>query len=114
WISSTISGVCGRLVYCHAVRLERCAFVCGRHAAPTCARAACSNFHSQDRGKISAWSWVPSYLPYDLLLFLLCSRADVSISSGFPRGVGFFGNPSLMDMRPGRLLIVSTTDESAH
>src|SRR5205823_13908210 len=114
WISSSIFGVYGLLSYRHAVRLERCAFVCGRHAARTCAKAACSNSHSQGQAAVSVWSWVPLFLPYDLLLFLLCSRADVSLSSGFPRGVCFFGNPCLMDIRPGRLLIVSTSDESAH
>src|SRR5690242_20300 len=58
WTSSTVFGVCGLLVGCHVVRLERCAFGCGRHAAQTCARAACSSFHSQ--GEACPVPWVPS------------------------------------------------------
>ena len=42
-----------------------------------------------------ACSWVPSYLPYYLCLFLPYDRAYVSISNGFPIGVGFLGNPAL-------------------
>ena len=76
---------------------DRCVFVCDKHAARTCARAACSNSHSQDQA--GAWSWVPSYLPYSSLLFIPDRRAYVSISSGFPAGFGFLGNPSLKCMR---------------
>ena len=63
-----------------------------RHGAP-----ACSNFHSQDQAV--AWSWVPSFLPYDSLLFIPDRRAYVSISSSFPAGFGFLGNPSLKGIR---------------
>ncbi len=56
--------------------------------------------------------WVPSYLAYDLCLFLPWVRAYVSVSNGFPIGVGDFSNPALKRLRSGHLLVVSTTNES--
>lgn len=47
----------------------------------------------------SSGGLVPAFLPYDSSLFLPDHRADVSISTGFPSGVGFFGNPALKGMR---------------
>lgn len=95
--SSEVFGVCGLLVCCHVGWLERFSFVCGTHAALVCARATCANSHSQHQA--GAWCWVPSFLPYDSLLFLPDHRADVSVSPGFPSGVGFFGNPALKGLR---------------
>ncbi len=97
WISPVTSEVCGRLGYCHVDWLERCAFgVCTR-VAQTYARATCANSHSQDQ--VVAFSWVPSSLTSDLCLFLPDHRPHVSISSGFPRGVGFLGNPAHKSLR---------------
>ena len=63
-----------------------------RHGAPTC-----SNSHSQDQAW--AWSWVPSFLPYLSHLFIPDHRAYVSVSSSFPAGFSFLGNPTLKGMR---------------
>ncbi|SRR5216683_796924 len=110
WISSATSEVCGRLGYYHADWLERCAFGVCTPAAQTYARAACANSHSQDQAR--ACFWVPSSLTSDLCLFLPGHRPHVSISSGFPKGVGFLGNPARHPHPGGSLLIRSTTDES--
>jgi hypothetical protein len=110
WISSATSEVCGRLGYCHVDWLERCAFGVCTPAAQTCARATCANSHSQDQAR--ARFWVPSSLTSDSCLFLPGHRPHVSISSGFPGGVGFLGNPAQHRPAGGSLLITSTTDES--
>ena len=110
WISPATSEVCGRLAYCHADWLERCAFgVCTR-AAQMYARAVRANSHSQDQ--VVAFSWVPSCLTSDSCLFPPGHRPHVSRSSGFPKGVGFLGNPAQHPLAGGSLLIVSTNDES--
>src|SRR3974377_467766 len=110
WISPATSEVCERLGYCHVDWLERCAFgVCTR-AAPTYARAACANSHSQEQAL--ACFWVPSSLTSDSCLFLPGHRPHVSISPGFPRGIGFLGNPARHPPAGGSLFIGSTSDES--
>jgi hypothetical protein len=70
--------------------------VCTR-VAQTYARATCANSHSQDQAR--ACFWVPSSLTSDSCLFLPGHRPHVSISSGFPRGVGFLGNPAHQGLR---------------
>jgi hypothetical protein len=97
WISPATSEVCGRLGYCHVDWLERCAFGVCTPAAQTCARAAYANSHSQDQAP--ACFWVPSSLTSDSRLFPPGHRPHVSISSGFPRGIGFLGNPAHKSVR---------------
>src|SRR5712692_8251477 len=78
-----------------------------RHGAP-----ACANSHSPGQAGFSACSGVPSFLSYYLCLFLPGHRAYVSVSNGFPVGIGFLGNPALKGLRSGHLLSVSTIDEN--
>jgi hypothetical protein len=61
------------------------------------ARAARANSHSQDQ--VVAFSWVPSCLTSDSCLFPPGHRPHVSVSSGFPKGVGFLGNPAHQGLR---------------
>ena len=74
-----------------------CAFGVCTHAAPTYARAACANSHSQ--GQAFACFWVPSSLTSDSCLFPPDHRPHVSVSSGFPKGIGFLGNPAHKSLR---------------
>src|SRR5947209_1043289 len=97
WISPATSEVCRRLGYCHVDWLERCAFGVCTPVAQTFARAACANSHSQDQAL--ACFWVPSSLTSDLCLFLPGHRPHVSVSSGFPRGIGFLRNPAHKGLR---------------
>ena len=63
-ISSTVFAAFGLLGGCHFDSLGRFAFGCGRHAARTYARAACSKPHSRARrleGRSRVLSYVPSY-----------------------------------------------------
>src|SRR5258708_31391933 len=79
----------------------------------------CSNLRQGSLRQLSlspdqarACFWVPSSLTSDSCLFLPGHRPHVSISSGFPKGVGFLGNPTRHSHTGGSLLIRSTTDES--
>jgi hypothetical protein len=52
------------------------------------------------------------FLSCDSWLYHPSDRADVGVSSGFPRGICFFGNPSIKRLAVGCLLFVSTAEES--
>jgi hypothetical protein len=90
---------------CHVRRLGRCVSGAGSNAALACARAAVPSLRS-------LFPPAPWLLCSYSCLFPPSDRACVSLSAGAPFSLCFSGNPSFGGLRPGRLLVVSTPDES--
>src|SRR5205807_8534855 len=100
-------GDCGLLCHCHEERLDRSVFAVGTPFVLACARELVPSL------RLVVLQPSLPFLCCDSWLYPPSHRADVSVSSGFPRGLGFFGNPSLRELAVGCLLSGSTTRDNS-
>jgi hypothetical protein len=105
-ISSTGVASCGLPGRCHVARLGRCTFAGGTPPSPACARGGGPSL------RLAVWPSRP-LLPAIGSSSFLRDRACVCIARALPRALASQAILPATGIRPGRLLSVSTTAESA-